>query len=133
MKHPMVTEFLKILHTSDAITGENGQGISPTNPPAWKAGDLDEIRQIGQHFCCAEMTYHVRMGHVAFGSRKEEAYHNKVAEVFIRVENGARVLPGGNEKAKLNTDIAIAYCPWCREAVMTMEISLSNGDRTAEV
>src|SRR5665213_841028 len=131
MKHSMVVEILKILHISDALTGENGQSIEPNNPPTWKTDDLDEIRQIGIHFCCSEMSHQVKIGNIAFGNRKEEAYHNKLADVFIRVENGARILPGGKEKPKPNTDIPIAYCPFCTEAVLTMEISLSDGNQVS--
>jgi hypothetical protein len=129
MGHPMVVEFLGILHDQDAFTGNNGQTITSDNPPAWRAGELDEIRPIGQHFCCPDMADQIKNGHIAFGSRKNEVYHNKLTEVFIRVENGARILPGGKQKPKLNTDIAIPYCPFCNAAIITMEIDSSNGNR----
>jgi hypothetical protein len=125
MKHPMVVEFIRILHKEDAITGINGRCVSVDNSPAWRAGDLDEIRSIGHHFCCPDMAKAVRLGHIGFGSRIDEVYHNKLMDVFFRVEDGAQILPGGERQPKPNTDIAIPYCPWCNEAILTLEIDFN--------
>lgn len=111
MQHPMVVEYLKLLHTENALTGSNGQHISETNPPAWRVGDVSECKFIGVHFCCSEMGFHFRAGHIGFGERPESIYKNKVAEVFVRIA-------GGPEQ-----DFVLPYCPFCREPVLTREIS----------
>lgn len=124
----MVVEFIQIIHRRDAITGINGQHISPNNPPAYLAGDLDEVRQVGIHYCCDGMKMAVENGIIEFGSRMEEAYHNKLKDVFIRVEDGAQVLPCNCKgpcpcrTPKPNTDLALAYCPFCTMPVLTYEI-----------
>ena len=123
MKIPMVVEYIKIFHTEDAITGSDGQCISEKNLPAYRAGDLAELRKIGEHFCCSEMARIVKLGYIQFGSRNEEVYRNQLAEVFLRVEDGAQILPDGHGgREKNNTDIPIAYCPFCTQPVLTREI-----------
>jgi hypothetical protein len=136
---PTVVEYVKILRTSNSLVGQDGRPVSENNPPDRKIGDVAEIRQIGlPQFCCGAMSYHFGFGAVAFGQRPEEVYRNKLAEVFLRVENGSQVLsregsppPKGQEwktltygrEPKPNEDIALAYCPWCTQSVMTREIA----------
>lgn len=123
----MVIEYIKFFHTDNALVGENGQCISETNPPAYLAGAVKEVKKIGVHFCCQTMEDQMNAGRVTFGSRPEETHYNTFIDVFIRVENGAQRLEpwhlavnGGTEQprpAKPNTDLVIAYCPWCAAPV----------------
>lgn len=97
-------------------------------------GELAEIQMINYHTCCEAMAERVENKTIEFGSRREEVYRNKLADVFIRVENGAQIIPqDGNppkegaraskNSPKENTDIALAYCPWCQAPVETHEIA----------
>lgn len=107
IKMPMVVEFVRLLYIEDGVIINPGAADQSQT----KVGDVSEIRAIGSRFCCTDMSHHFRKGSVGFGLRKEEVYRNKVAEVFIRVEGGSQ------------NDIAIPYCPWCREPVLTNEIA----------
>lgn len=104
---PMVVEYVKILHQKDGLVFN----LDAADPSQTKAGDVEEIRSIGVRFCCTDMANHFRKESIGFGSRPKEIYKNKVAEVFIRVEGGSQ------------NDIAIPYCPWCKEPVLTHEIA----------
>jgi hypothetical protein len=101
-------------------------------------GDLDEIQLLSYISCCQSMEQHILAGIVAFGQRPEETHRNKSCDVFIRVENGAQIVAdegqapkeGGSvdgylkREPKPNTDIALAYCPWCTKPVEAHEIKL---------
>jgi len=105
---PMVVEYIKI--------------PSPNMP--------SQIKPIGVRFCCSDMAHHFHKGVIQFGQRKEETATNRLSDVFIRIEGGAQVahssvFPDG-PNYKPNTDIALPYCPWCREPVMTVEIQLES-------
>jgi len=105
---PMVVEYVKI----------PSEGMPP------------EIKPIGVRFCCSDMSAQWRHGVIEFGQRRVETSVNRLADVYIRVENGAQiahgsVFPGGPDY-KPNTDIALPFCPWCREAVITMEVQLES-------
>ncbi len=89
--------------------------LSPT-------GELEEIELINYRACCEAMEYYAKLGIVAFGQRSEETNHNKLADVFIRVDNGAQRI-GNDDNSKPNTDIALAYCPWCTSPVETHEVA----------
>lgn len=103
-----VVEYVKMLHTDDALTGSNGQCLSETNPPAYKKGEVCEIRKVGEYHCCVDMRHHFRNGHIGFGSRPKTVYKNKSTEIFIRAEG---------------EDIPLAYCPWCKSPVLTFEVT----------
>jgi hypothetical protein len=67
------------------------------------------------------MKYNWRIGVVGFGSRPEEVFLNKVAEIYIRTitpEPFTRGIQSGSKN-----DIAIPYCPWCREPVTTRDVT----------
>lgn len=120
----MVVEYVKIHYTEN----EAPINIGAYEPSQNQVGDLKEIKAIGVRFCCIDMAHHFRLDHVGFGSRPDEVYRNTVAEVFIRVEGGAQRFGGENacgepQNPKPNTDLAIPYCPWCREPVLTNEIA----------
>jgi hypothetical protein len=111
MTGPTIVEFTKILHTTDALVGKDGKAISDINPPSYKAGELDEIKEVWTQFCCSAMSDHYNKGIIGFGIRPENTYHNTTAEVFIRVQQGQE------------NDIALPYCPWCCMPVMITEYS----------
>jgi hypothetical protein len=110
MIHPMVVEYVRILHTEDCLYGENGRSIVQGNTPAYKAGDLKEFKQIGVTFCCQEMRWHVDHDFVGFG-KPRAPFRNKTAEIYIRT-------------AVPDTDVVIAYCPFCSQPVTTREIGI---------
>ena len=110
--NPLVVEYIKILHKEDSLYDKEGRSTQLGGEPSHKVGDLDEIRQIGLVYCCDDMKHYFKRGTIGFGQRQEEVYHNKIAEVFIRI------------KGESKNDIAIPYCPFCREAVMTCEIGV---------
>lgn len=110
---PTVIEYTKILHDKDALVGKDGLCLSDFNPPAYRIGDLDEIKEVWSKFCCSAMENRYHSGIIGFGTRSENVYHNQVAEVFIRVQHGQE------------HDIALPYCPWCCMPVMVREY---NGD-----
>jgi len=136
IQRAMHVDFLRILHKEDSQVGINGQAVSEHNPPSYLAGALDEIRLVSQCPCCEAMAERVQDQTIEFGSRREEAYHNKLADVFIRIEGGAQVVPEDGRPpkegaisstrgriSKPNTDIALAYCPWCTAPIETHEVS----------
>ena len=90
----------------------------------------DLIKPVGVRFCCMDMAQHYRRGIIAFGSRPAETAFNKSIDVYVRIEGGAQIVADMREifsdapAPKPNTDIALPYCPWCKEPVMTREIEL---------
>ena len=113
-KMPMVVEYVRTYSDKDRI--------------------FQYIKPIGVRFCCPDMSQHYRRGVIEFGNRKAETTFNKSADVFLRVEGGAQIFRSPTDEqyqngvrqvlVKPNTDIALPYCPWCREPVMTLEVSL---------
>lgn len=113
-KTPMVVEYVKILHSEDGPPINVGAHDSSQI----KAGDLKEIRPIGVRFCCVDMANRFRLGHIGFGSRSDEVFRNKTAEVYVRID-----AEPGPDQNKTKNDLAIPYCPFCREPVLTEEIA----------
>ena len=102
--------YIKLLHKEDAITGINGQCLSPTNPPAYVKGDVEEVRKIGENYCCDEMRKQFEAERIGFGSRSEDTYKNKLTDIFIW--------------SATDIDLVIAYCPWCAAPVLTHEVAV---------
>ena len=101
-KSPMVVEYIKLTNEREMVS----------------------LKQVGVHFCCAEMSRRFKSGTIQFGQRSEETCYNTSIDVYIRVENGARVLYRVETPIKPNTDIPLAYCPFCSEPIMAMELTL---------
>lgn len=106
----MNVDYIKFLYKEDAITGKDGQCLSENNPPAYKVGDVEECKAINILSCCEAMECLVSSGIVGFGSRPENVYKNRIAEVFIRCDKGY--------------DLSLPYCPMCKEPVMTHEVAV---------
>lgn len=107
---PMVVEYQILLYIEDSKVDKNGQSIHLGGEPSYRVGHINEIKASHTRICCDDMDKHIKLGLVGFGTRPEETFHNKVAEVFIRVKGDSAL------------DIAIPYCPWCTQPVLTLEV-----------
>jgi len=108
----MVVEYVIHRYTEDGPVDENGWSVLVSGlPPAWRAGEVSWVEEVGRTVCCADMDKHLLLGDVAFGDRKECCFHSKSTEVFIRVARGHQA------------DIPLPYCPWCTQPVITMDMT----------